>query len=49
MNSVQYLSDIKFKTQLDKTNVHKFGNALEKCGFGRYQHKSLFFGANTLK
>ncbi len=32
------------------TALQKFGNALEKCGFGRYQHKSLsFFGANTLK
>ncbi len=32
------------------TALQKFENALEKRGFGRYQHKSLsFFGANTLK
>ncbi len=32
------------------TALQKFGNALEKKGFGQYQHKSLlFFGANTLK
>ncbi len=32
------------------TSLQKCGNALEKWGFGQYQHKSLyFFGANTLK
>ncbi len=32
------------------TALQKFRNALEKWGFGQYQHKSLsFFGANTLK
>ncbi len=32
------------------TALQKFGNALEKWGFGQYQHKCLsFFGLNTLK
>ncbi len=25
------------------TALQKFGNGLEKCGFGQYQHKSLLF------
>ncbi len=31
------------------TALQKLGNTLAKCGFGRYQHKSLsFFSANTV-
>ncbi len=41
-------SDVRFFWA--RTLPYKSLETLAKCGFGRYQHKSLaFFGANTLK